>query len=60
MAKIVNLNRARKARARSAETEEAARNRVLHGRTKAERTLSDVEAAQDAARLDGHKREPDS
>jgi len=43
MADIVNLRRARKARDRSREAAEAAGNRILFGRTKAERRLTDAE-----------------
>ena len=60
MGKVVNLTKARKARARAAEGAQAAENRVRHGRTKAERDLDATQSAQAAARLDGHKREPDS
>lgn len=52
---IVNLRKARKARARSEAEARAAENRVLFGRTKAERKA--LETEQDRARrtIDGHR-----
>jgi hypothetical protein len=40
----INLNKARKARARDAEKAQAAENRVRFGRSKAEKTVSKLEA----------------
>jgi hypothetical protein len=60
VSKVVNLTKARKARVRAAETAKAAENRVLHGRTKAERAEAQAAAAAAAAYLDGRKREPQS
>lgn len=57
MAEIVNLNRARKARARVQKEETAAQNRILFGRTKAEKQLDAARKAAEAKNLDGHKRE---
>ncbi len=57
MAEVVNLNRARKARAKTEDKAEAARNRATHGRTKAERTQARAEAARRARELDGARRE---
>ena len=57
MAEIVNLNRARKARAKVEAGKVAEANRAKFGRTRAER---DAEAADNARRdalLDGAKRE---
>jgi hypothetical protein len=57
-ADILNLRLARKRRERVAKEEEAARNRRLHGETKAvreERRLSTEKAIRD---LDAHRREP--
>jgi hypothetical protein len=56
MGDIVNLRRARKARARSEAEKTAAANRVAFGRTKTEREISDKEKALAARRLDGHER----
>ncbi len=50
MAEIINLNRFRKARARAEREAQADANRLLHGRTKAERRLTDRRL--DGARLD--------
>jgi hypothetical protein len=44
MVEPINLNKARKARARAAETAQAAENRVRFGRSKAETTVSKLEA----------------
>ena len=57
MAKIVNLNQARKARARSDAAAQAAENRVKFGRTKAEKALARAEAEKRARALDQTKRE---
>ena len=58
MGEVVNLRMARKRRDRREDEKRAEANRVLHGLTKAERTKSSTEAARDAQRLDGHRREP--
>ena len=58
MAEIVNLNRARKAKARDEAQATAAANRAAHGRTKAEKQAAKAEAARRARELDGAKREP--
>jgi hypothetical protein len=57
MAEIVNLRRAKKARAADARDAEAERNRVLHGRTKGEKLRDRLEQeraarAAENARLD--------
>ena len=57
MAEIVNLNRARKARERDQARRAAAENRILHGRTKAERNKTEAERRAQARALDGHRRE---
>lgn len=54
-AKIVNLRRARKAKARAETAREAARNRVVHGRTKAQRRQAEAEAEREARAHDGHR-----
>jgi len=62
MADIVNLRRARKARARDEADKAAAANRVAFGRAKVEREISSKEKDLAARRLDGHGRvgrEPD-
>lgn len=57
MSEPINLNRARKAKAKSDKEARAAANRAKFGRTKAERTAERL--AQDKAQktLDDHKRE---
>ena len=58
MAEVLNLNRARKAKACVQAQAEAAQNRAAFGRTKAEKIAAQVEKAKSDAALDGHKREP--
>jgi hypothetical protein len=58
VADIVNLNRARKAKARDAAQAIATANRVAHGRTKAEKQAAKAEAERRQRELDGAKREP--
>lgn len=58
MPEIVNLKRARKAKARAAAEAEAQANRIAHGRTKNEKTLSKAEKHVAHRKLDGHKRSP--
>lgn len=48
MGEIVNLRRARKAKEKAGKEAEAARNRALHGRTKAARAEDAAEAARRA------------
>lgn len=57
MAEIVNLNRARKARARADAQKTAEANRARFGRTKAEKQAEAAEQARRNALLDGVKRE---
>lgn len=57
MGEIVNLNQARKARARAEQKRRAEVNRQAHGRTKAERTTSRIEAERAQRALDGARRE---
>ena len=55
MAEIVNLNRARKAKAKAEKIEKAAANRALHGTPKSLRKLSDAQKTQAQQRLNGHE-----
>ena len=57
MADIINLNRARKAKAKAEKTKAAEQNRVLHGTPKHLKELGN--ARKDKARrdLDAHKRD---
>ncbi len=57
MAQIVNLNQARKARAKVDAARAAETNRVKYGRTKAERVAEAGEQTRRDALLDGAKRE---
>jgi hypothetical protein len=61
MAEPVNLNRARKARAKAARREQAAANRIRHGRTGAEKAADRLAAARREALLDAARlpRAPD-
>ncbi len=58
MSEIVNLNRARKAKARRVAGAQAAENRVVFGMTKAAKAVARSAAAKSERTLDGHKREP--
>jgi hypothetical protein len=55
MGDIINLRKARKQSRKREEAERAAGNRLVHGRTKAERTLQDARAEQVRRHLDAHK-----
>ena len=55
--KLVSLSRARKARDREARRAAADANAAKFGRTRTEKARDKAEAARDAARLDGHKRD---
>ena len=57
MAAPINLNQARKARAKADAQAAAAENRVRFGRTKAEKTLEKTRAEKAARSLDAGKRE---
>jgi hypothetical protein len=57
MADIVNLNRARKARAKAEAGKQAEANRAKFGRTRAEREREAADKARRDALLDGAKRE---
>ena len=57
MGEIINLNRVRKDRAKAATRASAATNRVVHGRSKAERVQADAERARADRQLDGSKLE---
>ncbi|ATC31558.1 DUF4169 domain-containing protein [Caulobacter vibrioides] len=57
MADIVNLNQARKAKAKAEDKARAAENRARFGRTKAEKTLDAARVDKLRRDLDGAKRE---
>jgi len=57
MAEIVNLNRARKARAKADKEKTAQANRVLHGTPKAMRNLADARKNKADQALSGQRLE---
>ncbi|MBS0364162.1 MAG: DUF4169 family protein [Proteobacteria bacterium] len=57
MVEPINLNRARKARAKAEAKTKAAENRVVFGRNKSERIVSKLETARAKRALDQAKRE---
>ncbi|MFD2233602.1 DUF4169 family protein [Phaeospirillum tilakii] len=59
MGEIINLNRARKAKARTEREAQAAANRRAFGRTRAEREADAAERRRQAAELDARRLEPD-
>jgi hypothetical protein len=60
MGDLINLNKARKARARREAEETAAANRVRFGRTGAEKARARAETDRDARRHEGHALGPDA
>lgn len=57
MAEIINLNKARKAKARVDKSARADENRARFGRTKAQKQAEAAETAKLARRLDDAKRD---
>ena len=57
MSEIFNLNKARKARARTDKKVRAEANAVKFGRTKAEKSLDKAKADQARLDIDAHKRD---
>ena len=57
MAEIVNLNRARKAKARADAAARADANRAAFGRTRGEKQAADAETQRRERTLDGARRE---
>jgi hypothetical protein len=55
MGEIVNLRKVRKQLKKRDEAEQAAANRLLHGRPKAERNLETARTEKTDRYLDGHK-----
>lgn len=55
MSKVVNLRRARKAKARGEAARSADANAARHGRTKAERRAEEDAADRAARHVDGHE-----
>lgn len=58
MAKVVNLNKFRKAKARLEREKQAETNRRLHGRTKAERQRDLMQKQRLESKVDGARLEP--
>lgn len=57
MAEIVNLNRARKAKARREKEKAADANRLRHGTPKRERDLAKAQREKSLRDLDAHKKD---
>lgn len=55
MAELINLNKARKAKARAAGKTQAAENRVRFGQTKGEKMVTKLGAERAQRELDGKK-----
>jgi len=55
----INLNKARKTRARAAEKQRAEENRAKHGQPGAARRAEEARRSADLRRLDGHRRGED-
>jgi hypothetical protein len=55
MTETVNLNKFRKAKKHADKQQQAAQNRVSHGRTKAEKALDQAKNEGEASKLDGQK-----
>jgi len=58
MSGIINLNKARKARARAEADAKAAENRVAFGRTRAEKEAARAAAERTERTIEAHRREP--
>ena len=57
MADIINLRNVRKQKARAETETQAEQNRILFGRTKAEKLKQAAEKAQADKHIEGHKRD---
>lgn len=57
MADIINLRTARKQKARVEKEVQASQNRVIFGRTKAEKQKAEAEQRLAEKHIDGHKRD---
>lgn len=57
MADLISLNRVRKAKARAEKEAKAAENRLVFGRTKAEKAKAATEKTIAQKLIDAHKRE---
>ncbi len=59
MSKVINLNKARKQRAREDAARQAAENRVRFGRSKAEKARDTALEEEARQRMDGLRRDPE-
>ena len=59
MGEIINLNRARKGKAKTQARSAASQNRAKFGRTRAEKTAAEEAGAAIVRTLDGARREPE-
>ena len=55
MGEIVNLRKVRKQAKKREDAERAAANRIVHGRSKAERALQEARTARIQRHLEGHR-----
>ena len=55
MGDVINLRKARKRAERQQRAKAAAENRILHGRSKAERQLKEAQREQGARKLEAHR-----
>lgn len=55
MSDVLNLNRFRKRKQQVGEREQAERNRVVHGRSKADKQLAQLERERAKQQLEGHR-----
>ena len=55
MGDVVNLHKTRKRAQRQKQADAAAQNRIVHGRSKAERDVADAQAAKASRDLDRHR-----
>ena len=55
MGELINLHKARKQATQRQEEASAAANRILHGRSKAQRTLEATRSKQERRKLEAHK-----
>lgn len=60
MAKVTNLNKFRKTRARADKARQAEENRAKFGRTKADKTIATTRKTKARSHLDGHKLDKDN
>jgi len=57
MAELINLNKARKAKAKAAGKAKASENRIRHGQAKGQKAVAKLDAERARRELEGKKRE---